>query len=206
MQELLTNILELTSQMGVYIYSLVFIAAFSETVLGVGLLIPGSTIILIFGALASSNIISIWATIVMSILGAVLGDNINYYLGKKYGKSWISEDSWILTPANYKTGKIFFDEHGVKSILFGRFVPAIKEIIPFIAGLMHMDRREFYLYNVLGAIGWSLEWVGLGYFFGYSFNLAETWIHRIKIIFLFLLFGVLLYYITIKVLFDKHKK
>ncbi len=204
MESLISNLVDSVAQMGVGIYFVVFFAAFSETVLGLGLIIPGSTIILAISALSTDEHISIWFIIILASLAAIIGDNINYFLGHRYGKKWISEDSWILTPTNYERGNRFFKSHGAKSVFFGRFVPAIKEIIPFIAGISNMDKRRFYLYNILGGIGWSLQWTGIGYFFGYSISTAQSWIHRIELIVVFLIISIILYYTTSKMLTKKN--
>ena len=203
MEELIINIVKLVSFLGMFTYGVVFLAAFMETTLGLGLIIPGSTIILIFGAIATNESFSVWLIIPIAALGAILGDNLNYYLGRKYGKKWVNKDSWILTPTNYEKGREFFDNHGAKSIFFGRFIPAIKEIIPFIAGIAHMNKKRFYFYNVIGAIGWSVQWVGIGYFFGYSITAAQTWIHKVQLAFAFIILGVIIYYVAGKMLSDK---
>lgn len=204
MNELITNIANLVLFFGLFSYVIIFFAAFTETTLGLGLIVPGSTIILIFSAISTKEeFISVWIIIPVAALGAILGDNINYYLGRKYGRKWVNKDSWILTPTNYKKGKEFFVNHGAKSIFFGRFVPAIKEIIPFIAGISHMNKKRFYFYNIVGAIGWSMQWVGIGYFFGYSIASAQTFIHKIQLFFVFVVLGIVMYYVVGKILYDK---
>ncbi len=203
MEELVKNILEIISIFGIYIYAIIFLAAFVETILGLGLIIPGSTVILAFGAISAGDSLSVWSLMIFATLGAIFGDNINYYLGRKYGKRWINKDSWILTPTNYEKGNEFFKNHGAKSIILGRFIPAIKEVIPFIAGISHMDKKNFYFYNILGAIGWSAQWVGIGYFFGYSLSTAQTVIHKLQLAIAFVLLGILIYYIAGKMLANK---
>ncbi len=203
MESLVSSLVETVSQMGMYVYVVVFFAAFAETVLGLGLIIPGSTIILALSALATDDHISIWFIIIVASFGAIIGDNINYYLGRRYGKKWISEDSWVLTPANYERGNKFFKSHGAKSVFFGRFIPAIKEVIPFIAGISSMDKKRFYLYNIFGGVGWSLQWTGIGYFFGYSITTAQSWIHRIQLIIVFVVISAVIYYATSKMLTKK---
>ncbi len=175
-------------------YVIIFLAAFIETALGIGLLLPGSTIVLLAGVGAANGSIHFWGLVPAVALGATLGDNLNYYLGSTYGRRWIERKLWILTPTHFATGKRFVDHHGAKSVLIGRFIPTIKEIVPFIAGVLHMDRKTFMIYNILGAFGWALEWLGAGYFFGHALGDAQNMIVRVQIIAGVLLLGFVIYY------------
>lgn len=85
--------------------------------------------------------------------------------------------------------------HGEKSVFLGRFIPSVKEIVPFIAGSVKMNKRTFMLWNILGAVGWGFEWVLAGYIFAQSLNLAELWLSRAGLFFAFLvIIGVILYF------------
>ena len=87
------------------------------------------------------------------------------------------------------------DAHGAKSVFLGRFIPSVKEVVPFIAGSLKMNQRTFMLWNVLGAVGWGFEWVLAGYIFAQSLNLAEVWLSRAGLFFTFLIIlGVILYF------------
>ncbi|WP_205623764.1 LssY C-terminal domain-containing protein [Desulfogranum japonicum] len=175
-------------------YWVAFFAALIETTLGIGLFLPGSTIILFLGALSSRGYLDTVGLIWFAVAGALLGDNINYYLGKKYGAKWIGKGFWFLKSDYVKKAQSFMDAHGAKSVFFGRFVPSVKEIVPFIAGSVEMNKRTFMLWNFLGAAGWGIEWVLAGYIFAQSLNLAEVWLSRAGLFFAFLvIIGILLY-------------
>lgn len=159
-------------------YWVSFFAALLETALVVGILLPGSTLLLLLGALAASGQFDFGDLLWFAIAGAVLGDNVNYWLGQKYGNKWTRDSIWFLTPDHLEKARRFFDRHGARSVFLGRFIPSVKEIAPFIAGTVGMRHSTFLIWNVLGAIGWGLQWVGGGYLFGQSLKLAQTWMSR----------------------------
>lgn len=159
-------------------YWIGFLAALLETALVVGLVLPGSTILLLLGAASAAGSLHFGALLAFAIAGAALGDNLNYWLGRRYGAQWTRSGVWFLTPSHFDTGRAFFERHGGKSVLLARFIPSIKEVAPFVAGSFGMRRGPFMLWNVLGAIGWGLQWVGGGYLFGRSLQVAQTWMTR----------------------------
>ena len=159
-------------------YWVAFFAALLETTIGIGLILPGSTLILFLGALSGRGYFDFGDLLWFAVIGAVLGDNVNYYVGKKYGAQWIKDGVWLLKPKHLEKGRIFFNAHGAKSVCLGRFIPSVKEIVPFFAGSVRMRQRTFFIWNVLGATGWGFEWVGAGYVFSHSLKLAQAWLSR----------------------------
>jgi membrane protein DedA with SNARE-associated domain len=174
-------------------YWVAFFAALLETTLVVGLLIPGSTLLLLLGALSAGPGLDLNGVLWFGIAGAVLGDNLNYWLGKRYGNRWARGGIWPLRPEHFEQARRFFDAHGAKSVFLGRFIPSVKEVTPFVAGTVGMRQRAFLLWNLLGGIGWGLQWIGAGYLFGQSLKLAEAWMSRagIGVLLLVLLWIVL---------------
>jgi membrane protein DedA with SNARE-associated domain/membrane-associated phospholipid phosphatase len=176
-------------------YWIAFFAALLETTFGIGLILPGSTIILLLGALSARGYFDVGDLIWFSVLGAIIGDNANYYLGRKYGARWLKGGFWLLKANHIEKARYFMDAHGAKSIFLGRFIPSVKEVVPFIAGCVKMNQRTFMVWNVLGAVGWGFEWVLAGYIFAQSLNLAEFWLSRAGLFFAFLLIsGGILYF------------
>jgi len=167
-------------------YVLALGASFLETILALGLFLPGSSVIMVLGALSAYHWLNFYGVLIFAIMGAVLGDNLNYYLGKKYASSYLKKGFWFLKPAYFKKAQIYFQKHGGKSVFWGRFIPTLKEVIPFIAGAFQMSQKEFIFWNILGGIGWSLEWAGAGYLFAQSLNLARIWLSRAGFFFFFL--------------------
>jgi len=159
-------------------YWAALLVALLETTVGVGLFLPGSSVLLFMGALAAKGYFDLGDLLWFAIAGAVIGDNINYFLGRKYGSRIFANGFLAIKPAYFEKGKEFFGRHGPKSVFIGRFIPSVKEVIPLIAGTFGMRRLPFVVWNVLGAVGWSLVWVLPGYFFVESLGLAKMWLTR----------------------------
>lgn len=168
-------------------YWLAFFAALLETTVGIGPFLPGSTIILILGALSARGYLDLGDLIWFAVMGAIIGDNINYSLGKRYGSEWLQKGIWLIKPQHFEKIRRFMDANGAKSVFLGRFIPSGKEVIPFIAGSVRMNKRTFMFWNVLGAIGWGFQWVLVGYIFAQSLNIAELWLSRAGLFFALLL-------------------
>ena len=168
-------------------YWAAFFAALLETALVAGLFLPGSTLLLLLGVLAAGSYLDFGDLLWFAVAGAVLGDNFNYWLGERYGKKWTRDGVWFLTPSHFEQAHRFFDRHGARSIFLGRFIPSIKEIAPFVAGTVGMRYRTFLFWNLLGAIGWGVQWVGGGYLFGQSLRAAQTWMSQAGIVLMALL-------------------
>jgi membrane protein DedA with SNARE-associated domain/membrane-associated phospholipid phosphatase len=195
MNELINHILPSIEHFRVGGYWIAFFAALLETTIGIGLVLPGSTLILFLGALSASGYLDVGDLIWFAVMGAIIGDNLNYYLGKKYGARWLKRGFWFLKTQHVDKARHFMDAHGAKSIFLGRFIPSVKEVVPFIAGSVGMRRKTFLLWNALGAIGWGFEWVLAGYIFAQSLNMAKLWLSRTALVFvLLLLLGSIFYF------------
>lgn len=175
-------VMSLVQNMGMLGYWVAFIAALAETVLVIGLILPGSTFLLLMGILSGQGVLDLGDLLFFAIAGATIGDNINYQLGKKYGQQWLQQGRWFLKAEYLSKAEGFFHKHGGKSVFLGRFVPSVKELMPFIAGMANMERWSFFFWNLLGAIGWSLQWILPGYIFSQSLALAQAWLTRVGIL------------------------
>jgi membrane protein DedA with SNARE-associated domain/membrane-associated phospholipid phosphatase len=175
-------------------YWVAFFAALLETTAGIGLLLPGSTIILLLGALAARGYLDTGDLLWFAVPGAILGDNINYFLGRKYGAARLEKGFWLLKAEHIEKARHFMNAHGARSVFLGRFIPSVKEVVPLIAGSVRMKKGTFMFWNVLGAAGWGVEWVFAGYIFAQSLNLAELWLSRAGLLFSFVfILGVILF-------------
>jgi membrane protein DedA with SNARE-associated domain len=193
--QVINTITPAVQHLGVLGYWIAFFAALLETTLIAGLFLPGSTIILLLGAMSAYGYLDLWDLLWFAIVGAILGDNINYFLGRKYGSKWAQKGVWFLKQEHFEKARNFFNEHGSKSVFLGRFIPSVKEIMPFIAGTVRMHRGTFLLWNVLGAIGWGIEWILAGYVFAQSLSLARMWLSRIGFLVAALLLFLLVFYL-----------
>lgn len=194
MDSITQTALSLAQHAGLWGYWFALVAALAETVFLLGLLMPGSTLLLLMGMLAGQGIFDLGDLLFFAIVGATLGDNVNYFLGRRYGRHWLREDRWFLKTEHVAKAENFFDRHGGKSVFLGRFVPSVKEIMPFVAGMAGMERRSFMVWNLLGAIGWGCQWILPGYIFSQSLSLAQTWLSRVGILVLVLVFTLLIFY------------
>lgn len=151
--------------------AIVFLVALSESLAVVGLLIPGAGIMFAIGTLVAAGALNIWMTLGAAVSGAILGDSLSYWLGYHY-KDYVG-DLWPFRahPQWLSSGKLFFDHHGGKSVLFGRFVGPMRPIIPIVAGMMRMPPGRFLVANIISALLWAPAYlapgVGLGFVFDY---------------------------------------
>ncbi len=187
-------------------YWIALFAALFETTIGVGLILPGSTIILFMGALAAKGYFDLGDLIWFAVIGAIIGDNINYFIGKKYGLKIFKNGFWFIKPTHFKKGEEFFEKHGSKSVFIGRFIPSIKEVIPLIAGTFGMKRLPFMIWNIFGAIGWSLVWVLSGYFFAQSLDAVKMWLTRTGFLLTVFLVVFIIFYVLKIILVKKGKE
>ena len=176
------TVLPLIEQFSSYAAFIAFFSAFGETLIGIGWFLPGSTILLIMGVLAGQGYLNIVTVMIFGILGAWLGDSVNYQLGKRYGLELLQKPQLHLPASTIEKAHAFLNSHGAKSVFFSRFLPGLKETVPFLAGSVQMDRRKFLIWNFLGAIGWSFEFIATGYLFSSSLALAQAWMDRSAIV------------------------
>lgn len=186
-------------------YWIAFFSALLETTAGVGLIFPGSTIILFMGALSARGYFDLGDLLWFAIIGAILGDQINYYIGKKYGRKILKKGLWFLKPSHFEKGKKFFDVYGPKSVFIGRFIPGVKEIAPLIAGMFGMKKATFLAWDILGGIGWGLAWTLPGYVLSQSLDFAKIWLTRAGF-FLAILAVVFVIFYLIKIFLVKKGK
>ena len=149
---------------GLFTYLILFLVIFAETGLVFFTFFPGDTLLFIAGAFAGVGAINIFLLFFILTAAAILGDNVNYSIGKYFGllmmdKHWVKEKNIIRT-------RRFFDRNGGKTIIFARFIPIIRSFAPFVAGISRMNYARFFGFNVAGAILWTAIMLALGYFFG----------------------------------------
>jgi len=150
---------------GALTYLIMFFVIFSETGFVLFTFFPGDTLLFVAGTFASIGVIKIhWLFIILS-LAAILGDNLNYSIGKYFGERILMKKRWVKEKDIIKT-KRFFEKNGAKTIVLARFIPVIRSLAPFVAGISEMKYKEFFWYNVIGGIVWVALMLSAGYFFG----------------------------------------
>lgn len=163
------HLAELVAQYGVWVYGILFLILFCETGLVVTPFLPGDSLLFVAGALASlpSNDINVHIMVALMVTAAILGDAINYTIGRVFGeKLFCNPDSKIFRRSYLDKTHQFYEKHGGKAIILARFVPIIRTFAPFVAGMGKMSYRHFAAYNVIGALVWVLLFTYAGYWFG----------------------------------------
>jgi membrane-associated protein len=155
---------ESIAQAGLWLIALII---FTESGLLVGFFLPGDTLLIAAGVLASQGALPIEWTIVTIAVAAILGDNVGYTIGQYSGKRLFHKSDGILFRKEYvERSQAFYEKHGGKTIVLARFIPIVRTFAPMVAGIGKMPRGRFFLYNVVGAILWSTSVTLLGYWIG----------------------------------------
>lgn len=151
---------------GPLVYALLFAIVFAETGLVVFPFLPGDTLLFVGGAFCANGAMDVWLLMILLIVAAILGNTVNYYVGRAIGKQVYTRNyRWLDRQALEKT-HAFFDKHGGKTIVLARWLPVVRTFAPFVAGVSGMSLARFQLYNVAGAVFWVVILVLAGYFFG----------------------------------------
>ena len=173
---------------------LLFLIALAESLPMIGLLVPGSTLIVLAGFLSSHGKGSLLLLGVVTMGGAFLGDLFSFWLGSHYGAKLLKLRIFPRHHQMVKRSERFFVAHGGKSIFFARFLGPIRGITPFIAGLSGMSGRPFCGYALVSAILWGICYPGLGYLGGSSWQHAQGLSSRFGLIVFILLLGIILHH------------
>lgn len=161
------HLVEVVRDHGVWVYALLFLIIFVETGLVVMPFLPGDSLLFAAGAIAGVGGMSLTGLLAPLMLAAVLGDALNYAVGRRCGPrvfGW--EQSRWFNRAAFERTQAFYDRHGPITIVVARFLPFVRTFAPFVAGLAQMHYPRFAAYNVVGAVLWVGSLVPLGYLVG----------------------------------------
>jgi len=161
------HLVELVTQYGVWTYGILFLIIFCETGLVVTPILPGDSLLFAVGALAAKGGLNVFTVFVLLSIAAILGDTVNYWVGKIVGPRVFSRESsrWLNKEHLQRTHE-FYEKYGGKTIIIARFMPIIRTFAPFVAGIGQMSYGKFILYNIVGGIVWIGGFLYAGYFFG----------------------------------------
>ena len=157
---------------GPIVYALLFAIIFAETGLVVTPFLPGDSLLFATGAIAATGALDVRLVLVLLFIAAVLGDAVNYSIGRYIGPRVFKPDGRsgkferLLNPKHLERAHEFFETHGGKAVVLARFVPIVRTFIPFVAGAASMTYATFGFYNIAGGALWVLVCVGAGYLFG----------------------------------------
>lgn len=154
------------AEYGSWSYVVLFLIVFAETGLVVTPFLPGDSLLFAAGALCTGESLQILPLMLVLFVAAVLGDAVNYHIGRYLGPKVMAGQNRFLKPEYLHKTQAFYDKYGVKTIVIARFVPIVRTFAPFMAGVGKMNYGVFFTYNLVGAALWVLICTLAGYFFG----------------------------------------
>ena len=174
------HLLEFIRNYGVWIYAILFLIIFVETGLVVMPFLPGDSLLFAAGVFAASTCaMDPWVLGILLFIAAVLGDTLNYHIGRFIGPRVFEMNSRFINKAHLSKTHEFFERHGGKTIIFARFIPFARTFAPFVAGAGSMNYKFFLTYNVIGALCWVASFITLGYLFGNMPMVKDNFTHLI---------------------------
>ena len=161
------HLTEFVQAYGMWVYALLFLIIFVETGLVVMPFLPGDSLLFVVGAMAGVGQLSFPVVVILMLVAAILGDQVNYTIGRKVGpKVFQWENSRWFNRKAFDAAHEFYQKHGGITIILARFMPFVRTFAPFVAGVAEMNRITFTAYNVIGAVIWVVGLTTVGYFFG----------------------------------------
>jgi len=188
----LDSLVDFVWRIGSWGYAVVFLGAALESAAFLGLLVPGESLVIVSGMLAAAGLFDLPTLITVTSAGAVVGDSIGYELGRRLGRPWLLRRGARLGFHRDRIEAVdaFFDRHGGKAVLIGRFIGFLRALAPFVAGSSRMPYLRFLAYNVAGAVLWTVACVLLGYFVGAAWPVVEKWVGRTGLVLGLVVIGV----------------
>ena len=177
---------ELVNNYGNWIYAILFAIVFCETGLVVLPFLPGDSMLFAAGTIAAVGDMNIFVLIGLLIVAAVLGDFVNFEIGKHFGQKLFSNpNSKIFKQSYLQKTHDYYERYGGRTIIIARFIPIVRTFAPFVGGMGNMNYSQFARYNIVGAVLWVVSFTTLGYFFGQLPFVKEhfSWIMIVIIVF-----------------------
>ncbi len=161
------NLVAVIQEYGIWTYLILFLIIFFETGFVIFPFLPGDSLLFVGGAAAAGGMLDVQLLLIVIILGAVIGDTVNYWIGNYVGLHLFLERFPTLVKKEYIDRTYgFFEKYGGAAIFIARFVPLVRTFAPFLAGVGSMQYRRFLIYNFLGGTCWALVLVISGYYLG----------------------------------------
>lgn len=156
---------------------------FAESGLLIGFFLPGDTLLLLAGVLASQGELELLPLLAVITIAAVVGDNVGYSIGRRTGhRIFKKEDGILFHKENIERAQAFYNKHGGKTIIIARFIPVVRTFAPMVAGIAKMPRRRFMAFNVIGGVTWGVGVTLLGYFVGSRIPHIDKYLHYIVLL------------------------
>jgi membrane-associated protein len=161
------ELIQLSAEYGSWLYGILFVVVFVETGVVIFPFLPGDSLLFAAGALAAVKSLDIWLVFGFLFIAAFLGDTLNYWIGHYLGpKVFQKPNSRLLRPEHLEETHRYFEKYGNITIVIARFIPIVRTIAPFVAGVGRMPYRSFLAFNLVGGLIWVSLFVFGGYFFG----------------------------------------
>lgn len=158
---------ELVNNYGNWIYAILFAIVFCETGLVVLPFLPGDSMLFAAGTIAAVGDMNIFVLMGLLIVAAILGDFVNFEIGKHFGQKLFSNpNSKIFKQSYLQKTHDYYEKYGGRTIIIARFIPIVRTFAPFVGGMGNMNYAQFARYNIVGAVLWVVSFTTLGYFFG----------------------------------------
>ncbi len=187
------NLLPSFSNFGWLAYWLVFFAAFFESFPFIGLLMPGTIILIAVGFLVSLGYFNFYDMVIAAVIGSFFGDALSYYLGGRFGRKIFSDTAKFFHNKYLAYAENYFKNHGGKSVFWGRFLGPVRPFISFVAGVGRMDWRRFQIFNAISAVLFGIIFISAGFIFGDSWQFLALWIDRLGLMIISILALVAVY-------------
>ncbi len=167
---------------GTAYYLCIWVIAFTESLLVIGLIVPGSVLIVFSGFLAANGKGDPMWLMTLAMSGAFAGDFISYALGARFGPRLLRTRLFKRYRKSITGALALLHHHGIKTIMIGRFLGPLRPFVPFAAGCAGMQSRFFIQVALVGAVLWGLAYPGLGYVFGTSWQRVQLWSGRFSLL------------------------
>ena len=152
---------------GIYIYIILFLVVYSKTAFVILTFIPGDSLVFASGTLAAMGELSVELLFALFLLGTVVGDSQNFWIGKQFGKwPFHRPKRKLLSKEQLEKAEHFVGKYGKYGIVLARFVPFMRTTIPFVSGFTKYQYRIFIQYNLIGGVLWVMLWLNAGYLLG----------------------------------------
>lgn len=172
-----THLFAMIQDYGVWIYGILFLIIFVETGLVVMPFLPGDSLLFAAGTFCAGVVndagevaeLNLWIVLGLLIVAAIIGDGLNYYLGRTIGLKvlkWKIRGRQLVKQKYIDQTHAFYEKHGPKTIIIARFVPIVRTFAPFVAGIGEMSYKKFLQFNIVGGVAWVVGLTLVGYFFG----------------------------------------
>jgi membrane-associated protein len=169
-------------------YAVLFLGALFETLIPFSLAVLGEIFFLSGALLAGMGVLDLWAVMAVLYAGGILGDNLSYWIGRRYGSSLFDRLAhWplvgrLIHAENYQRGMAFFHRRGAMAVFTARLSGPLSWVMPAMAGVFRLDYRTFLRFNTLGVIIGIGEFIVVGYFFGAYLSSIRAWFDQFSVV------------------------